>query len=282
MSLANKALLVSLNISVWTARKLDKHESEAVEAKHGTATGVARVHKSLLPGADSLRAIGLYAGTIRTDYYANTLPWANEMQILKADGYLAFTQLMANHKRKWDSLVPAFLAEYPQLYVEARQRLNGLFCMEDYPSPDKVAEKFRMDVAFYPVPDASDWRVSLSDTETEFLRKQIEDKVTDSQGRAMKEAWERIYKVVSKAHRQLSPEGKIFDSVIENARELCAILPALNIADDPHLEAMRQQVERELCDYDADDLRKNKHVRNAVADKMAEIMAKMGPFMGAV
>jgi len=281
MSLANKALLVSLNISLWTARKLDKQESAAVALKHGAIEGAARVNKSLLPGAQSLRDITLLAGTIRTDYYQLTLPWAEELRIIKADGYLGFTQVVARHRTNWDRHVEKFLGEYPELRETARENLNGFYNHDDYPEPHKVAQKFQMDVAFYPVPEANDWRVNLSDAETDFLRQQIEEKVMASQGRAMKEAWDRIFKVVEKAHLRLSnPEGRIYESLVENARELCEILPSLNIADDPNLERMRREVERELCDYHVDDLRKNEGTRLAVADKMKEIMDKMGPFMG--
>jgi hypothetical protein len=283
MSLTNKALLVSLNISVWTARKLSKSESEEVVRRHGAVDGAARVNIALLPGADSLRDIQLLAGTIRTDFYQLTLPWMNEMSIIKTDGYLGFTQVMARHKQKFDGTVSKFMAEYPSLREAAQSRLNGLYNHTDYPQPHKVAEKFKMEVAFFPVPDANDWRVQLSDTETEFLRKQIEDKVMESQGRAMREAWDRIHAVVSKARERLADPKNVFrDSLVENARELCRILPSLNIADDPHLERMRDEVERNLCDYDPDDLRKNEGVRLAVADKMKEIMDRMGPFMGAV
>ena len=282
MSLTNKALLVSLNISVWTARKLNKAESEEVARRNGAVDMSARVNVALLPGAESLREVQLLAGTIRTDYYQMTLPWMDNMQIIKADGYMAFTQVIARRKQEWDSLVTRFLNDYPALRATASAKLNGLYNHDDYPAPHRVAEKFKMEVAFYPVPDANDWRVELSDTETEFLKQQIEDKVMERQGVAMREAWDRIHAVVSKARERLSDPKNVFrDSLVENARELCKILPSLNIADDPRLEQMRNEVERHLCDYDPDDLRKNEGVRLAVADKMADIMARMGPFMGA-
>ena len=281
-SLANKALLVSLNLSQWTARKYDRAESAEVAAKHGAADGVARVNKHLLPGADSLRKIFLLAGTIRTDYYKLTLPWLDGMGILKADGYLGFTQIMSRHKTVWDRYVSSFLADYPLLRAEAQMALNGLYHTDDYPHPDDVAQKFRMDVSFYPVPDAADWRVQLSEEETDKIRRQIEEKVMESQGRAMKEAWGRIYDLVSRAHKQLSnPDTGVRNSLLDNARELCRLLPSLNIADDPNLEHMRNEVERHLCDYDVDDLRRNPSVKADVADKMKDIMARMGPFMGA-
>ena len=282
MSLTNKALLVTLNISQWAARKLDRQESAEIARKHGTVDGAARVNKSLLPMAQSLDAIHKLTGAIRTDYYQLTLPWTEGQGIIKADGYLGFTKIMSEHKRKWDNAVAAFIADYPKLREDAKFLLNGLYKDEDYPEPEVVAQKFKMDVAFFPVPDAGDWRVGLSDAEVERLKAQVTDRVMEAQGRAMKEAWQRVFNVVSRAHERLSNPDNIFrDSLIENARELCRILPSLNIADDPALEKARQDIEYNLCDYEPDDLRKNENLRANVSAKLAEIMAKMGPMFGA-
>jgi hypothetical protein len=189
---------------------------------------------------------------------------------------------MNRHQRAWERLVDKFIGEYPALRDDARARLNGLYCDADYPPTHEVRAKFKFDMAFYPVPDSKDWRVQLSDSETDYLRRQIEDKVMSCQGRAMREAWDRIYKVVSKAQERLADLKNVFrDTLIENARELCEILPTLNIADDPHLESMRDEVERRLCAYDPDDLRNNDHVRLAVADQLKDMMERMAPFMGA-
>lgn len=275
--LANRALLVSLNISQWTARKLDKRESAEVEARNGTVAGAARVTKSLLPMSASLDRIHKMTGNIRTAYYKNTLPWIDGMGIIKTEGYLEFTRMMGALKAEWDDAVADFVLAYPSLYEDAKFLLGSLHKAEDYPDPATIASKFRMDVSFYPVPSAADWRVDIADSAMDKLREQITEKVMESQARAMKEAWQRLYDVVSKAHERLSVPDNIFrDSLIENARELCAVLPTLNIADDPDLERLRRELEGSLCQYDPDDLRKSDFARKHASDKLAEIMSKMG------
>lgn len=275
--LANRALLVSLNISQWAARKLDRRESAEVEARNGATAGAARVNKSLLPMAQSLDHIHKLTGTIRTDYYKNTLPWIDGMGIIKTEGYIAFTRMMGDHKIKWENAVREFIDDYPSLRDDARLLLGSLYKDEDYPEPETVAAKFRMDVSFYPVPSADDWRVDIADSQMDALREQVTAKVMESQGKAMREAWQRLYDVVSKAHERLCIPDNIFrDSLIENARELCTILPTLNIADDPQLEDMRRKLEGSLCQYDPDDLRKDTTLRMSASDQLREIMSKMG------
>jgi hypothetical protein len=276
MTLSNKALLVTLNISQWTARKLDKRESAEVEARNGTAAGAARVNKSLLPMAKSLDDIHKLTGTIRTDYYKLTLPWTEGMGIIKADAYMNFTSVMAGHKTQWEGMVRKFVDQYPDLREDARHLLGSLYRDDDYPEPALIAGKFRMDLSFFPVPDAGDWRVSLGDAEVEELREQVAAKVMESQGRAMQEAWNRIHEVVERAHERLSDPYNIFrDSLIENARELCDLLPTLNIADDPKLERVRKEVKAKLCAHDPQDLREDEALRAEVSAGLDDIMKKM-------
>lgn len=278
--LSSKALLVTLNISQWAARKLDKNESAVVEARNQTCTGAARVNKSLLPMASSLDRIHKLTGAIRTEYYKLTLPWNDGQGIIKADSYLAFAQAMSDHKLEWQQAVDKFVAEYDQLREDSKQLLGDLYREEDYPHQSEVARKFSIDLGFYPVPDAGDWRVSLGDAEIAALREQITEKVQESEGRAMSEAWRRVYEVVEKAQERLSKPDNIFrDSLIDNARELCAILPTLNIIDDPQLETMRREIERSLCGHDPQDLREDDSLRSEVSEELDALMRKMAGYM---
>ena len=107
----------------------------------------------------------------------------------------------------------------------------------------------------------------------------VAEQVQRAEGMATRDCWDRLYKVVSKAAEKLAdPKGIFRDSLVENARELCELLPRLNVMDDPNLEAMRHSVEKALCVHDADDLRKSSIMRNETAAKLASIMDTMGAF----
>jgi hypothetical protein len=68
--------------------------------------------------------------------------------------------------------------------------------------------------------------------------------------------------------------------MLEHARELCDLLPRLNIGDDPNLENMRQEVEGKLASLSTDAIRNDPTVRQGAADDAAAIMDKMRAFMG--
>lgn len=280
--LTNRALLVTLNISQWTARKLDRKESAAVNAKHGTAVDAARVNKSLLPLNTELDRVHKMTSAIRNEYYQLSLPWMEGMQIIKSEGYLTFAQRMADRKREWTQAVDRFLRSYETSVDDAKHLLGTLFNESDYPAVDTIRSKFRMDVGFYPMPAAKDWRVDMADDQMDSLRKRLEMDVTEKVSQAMQAAWQRVHDVVKRIHTQTSnPEGRIYDSLVGSAKDLCAILPSLNISDDPKLEEIRQELESYFATTDAEDIRKHPEVRQEVSDQMADILAKMGGLYGA-
>src|SRR5690606_35105548 len=86
-SLSSRAILVDLDISQWSARKLDKRETDEVLFRNGASRRAARVNKSLLPGAQSLEAVMKKATEIRTWFYERTLPWSGSARILRSDAY---------------------------------------------------------------------------------------------------------------------------------------------------------------------------------------------------
>lgn len=281
-SLADRAILVDLSISQWSARKLDRKQTNDLNARAGARRTVARVNKTLLPGSQSLEAATRKASAIRDWFYARTLPWAGSARILRSEHYLDFTTELNDHIAAWERLVDQFVAEYPVLAMQAKLELNGLYDPDDYPDASEIRRRFRIDVRFAPVPVADDWRVTLSDEAMAALRESVTRDVQRAQQNAMQEAWRRLHECVQHAVDKLSDPKAIFrDSLVDNALELCKVLPSLNIADDPELEARRQELERALCGVTPKDLRKRPDVRKSTADQLNDIVRKMGSFYAA-
>jgi hypothetical protein len=81
------------------------------------------------------------------------------------------------------------------------------------------------------------------------------------------------------AEKLADPKAIFRDSMLENTREICALLPRLNFTDDPNLEAMRQQVEASLLKH-PEALRNDPDLRHDTAVEAKKIMDAMGAFMG--
>jgi hypothetical protein len=280
--LSDRALLVQLNVSQWAARKLDKKATKQVADSNGAAREAGNYNKKLLPMSDSLANIHTMTGDIRREFYANTLPWGLEgTHMLPTANYLAFMTGFRKRRSDWDLVVNKFLTDYPSLQHSARQFLGNLYDPADYPDVSELRHRFKMDLVVMPVP-TNDFRVQLADDELSTIHADIQRRVEESSGLAMKEAWRRLYDHVKlMAERLANTEGRLYESLFDNALELCRILPRLNFADDPHLEAMRQEVEAKLAGHNKDSIKDNPVLRKQVADEAADIMARMGAFMGA-
>lgn len=282
MTIANSALLVSVAISTWSARKMDKTETRAVTAKHGATSSAASVHKNLLPMAMSLERVGKAVTAIRQEFYRRSLPWGDSgARVVHVTGYLDFVAAHNTLKYQWQSAVDDFLADYDQLRQDAKVFLNTLYNDADYPSLAEVKKKFAVDVSVLPIPEQGDFRVNMSDDVLAGLKAQLAKDVEASTAAAMQDAWGRIKDVVERARERLSDPDAVFrDSLVENATQLVAILPTLNIAGDPALDEVRRDLERSLCAVTPDQLRALPHTRKDVAAEMEAIMKKMGGLYG--
>ncbi len=278
MSISNKALIVSLSISQWAGRKTDKTANTTIETTYATDKRVGNYTKKLLPGADELENIQKQASVIRQFYYKNTVPWCTDgSRMLKSTNYLEFASVFGALKAEFDLAVQAFIGQYPALREAAKARLGMLFNDSDYPTTAKLHNLFDCSVQFMPVPDVGDFRVEILDSEKEAFLKTM----ADIEVNAVRDCWERLHDVVSKAVSRLQdPEAHFRDSLIENIKETCALLPKLNITDSAELESMRSTVESTLASVTAQTLRDNLTVRGNVSKQLTDITGAMSAFMG--
>jgi len=280
MNLNDRALLVQLSISQWTARKYDKRVTKQVADNNGTTMSAGRYNKSLLPMNDLLDQVHKKATHIRTKFYANTLPWGIEgTQMLPTANYLNFMTEFRREKSEWQTLVNNFVDNYDQLKADAQRILGAIYDPADYPLYGEIRSKFHMDMAVFPVP-STDFRVSISSDELTRIQQDVERRVADAQSKAMQEVWKRLYDRVKHMAEKLADPKAIFrDSMIENAREICALLPRLNVTDDPNLESLRQEVEMGISNHHPDALRNDPDLRRDTAEQAKAIMDKMSVFM---
>jgi hypothetical protein len=275
---ADNALLVSLNISKPTFRKQDKKVSKEVATSHGVKASAGNYNKALLEGAVELEAVNTATGNVRTFFYKNTLPWALDgAAILPTANYFDFTTEMRRLKSEWQTSVNNFLLAYDSLKQQAKLDLNTLYDDRDYPAnPDKL---FKFEITYLPVPQVSDFRIQLASEE---LAK-FEGMIKSTEQEAVKEVWSKLYEVVEKAAERLRDPKAIFrDTLVDNAIEICALLPKLNFSNDANLEAMRLEVEQVLASKQPETLRGLPSVRKQTVENLDDIMSRMGAFMGAV
>lgn len=281
--LSEKAMLVKLSISKWSARKLDKKVTREVADKYGTDQDRGRYNKVLL-AKTALEKITQAESKGRTFHYAQTLPWKDDgWRILPSANYFNYTEEMRRLRAEFDDAVREFLDSYPSLVEEARWQLNGLFNPEDYPSIFKMANKFCFEVEVNPMPTAADFRVDLQADEVARIQKEIEARANKGAQVAMQDLWNRLHGAVSSMAERLSDPDKIFrDSLVTNLVDLVDLLPRLNLTGDANLAKMAEDARVKLTAYDPQTLRDHKQARAHTAQAANDILAAMAGYCEAV
>ena len=274
-NLISRAMLASLRISSWSARKYDRKITAETNEAHGASSDAGRYNKMLLPGdASSYKALTSHIAGVRVLHYAQTLAWSDDgWRLLPVANYQRYTDKLREAKHTYDSLLADFLADYPQLQQAARIKLNGMYRDEDYPSD--VAGKYDFAIEYSPVPSGGDFRVELSQAEIDVIATRTESRVKSAFEDAHRDAVKRLYDCVSRIHERLAqPEAIFRDSLINNATELCDVLTRLNISGDVNLEALRKQTDS-LATVSPDTLRNDAVTRIQTANDAQGILNTM-------
>lgn len=281
-NLNERAVLVSLAVSMWTGRKFDRSVTEQVAQAHGCKGDAGRYNKLLVAKGD-LEAVTQVVSRARVFYYKMTLPWKDEgFRILPSTSIMEVMEKLSGFQSEFSQAVVSFLRNYPLVREEARLRLNEMFKQEDYPSEVELGRKFRMDPSIQPVPDRGDFRLmTLTPEQNVAFKRDLQRRVSEAEAVAVQDVWNRLYDVVKRVKSTLTKSNpRVYDTLIGNVMELVDILPALNITDDPELEALRIEAKRELGTYTASELRSDEHTRKEAANAAGDILTKMSGYMG--
>ncbi len=257
-NLTEKAMLVRPAINVWSGRKFDKKVTREVLDHHNASTDAGRWNKSLIARA-ALADVTRAANQARTHHYDHTLSWEDwGARILPAAAYFEYMDEQRDFKTAFDAAADAFERNYVQYVNDAKAALNGMFDPNDYPAVADIRARFAFETIVSPLPDQADFRVSLNASEVQRIQADIESRTRNILHDATDECWKRLHKSVEHMTERLSDmDHRFHDTLVGNLRELVDLLPKLNIADDPELERMRQDVAAKLCRNDPSVLRPN-------------------------
>jgi len=276
------AMLVEVNASVWTARKLDRATTdEVITRKHAASKGAARVNKHLLAGRPELEVIIAHVGSVRGYVYENTLPWSDSgLRLLPVVNFKAFNERMKVDEDAYWKLCQTFVDVYPTLITAQALQLGDMFKREDFPSPDSILHKFGFQVNYMPVPTAGDFRVDIGNDAQAELKAQLVKLADDRIKSAMDDIKGKLKAHLVHMSGRLAvdivdnvPKVRGFhDSLVEYGFDLCDMVKSLNLTQDVELENARAALERCLANITT---RTNKRGRElSVADTLREDMGK--------
>lgn len=270
-TIGSSAVQVTVNFSQSAFRKLDRKESEKVTTANGAIKKAASVHKSLLPQCKELTAIHLFVGRSRTAHYSMTLPWCDKgPRLLPTANLAAFHTHITGIQDEFDALCEAFYAVYPWEVTEAEAARggagtlthdsNGHFDASLYPPLEEVRKKFKMSIAYMPVPERGGFITDLQADASAMVNEHYDEFYRSATSSAMDEVWKKLYVPLQNMSERLDyptrkENTKFRDTLVSNVMDIVSLLKVFNITNDPHLEACRVKLEEALYGVTPDALR---------------------------
>lgn len=274
-SISNSAMLVELNISTWTGRKLDRGVSAEIDAQKNTTTRAGNYNKKLFADEPIFDAIGKFAGMARTYHYHATMPWSDSgLRLLTTKMFFDYQKQITEYQHKFDELVEDFINQYDKLILKTQMKLGSLFNQDDYPTAESLADKFRFSAKFTPVPDVGDWRVDVGHDAQQLLMESYASSYSSNLEQAYKDVWERTHEALVNLSAKLAGENKqIFrDSLVSNAREMVGLLDKFNVTNDPKMKQAKAKLENVLFCVTPDALREDDEFRLDTKQKVDDLL----------
>lgn len=274
-SISSSAMLVELNISTWTGRKLDKQVSAEIDTQKQTTTRAGNYNKKLFADEPAFDAIGKFAGNARTFHYHATMPWSDSgLRLLTTAMYFDYHKVISQMEMDFDGLVQEFLNNYQDMVLRAQHKLGTMFNVHDYPDPDSLRDKFRFSVKFSPVPDVGDWRVDIGNDARETLQLSYQQAYQANLEQAYQDVWTRTHEALTNMSAKLGGEQKqIFrDTLVTNVKEMIDLLDKFNITGDTKMKQAKAKIESALLGVTPDALREDDYLRLDTKSKVDDLL----------
>jgi hypothetical protein len=286
-----------LYLPIWNATAKDKAAAKEVKKSKGiTAEGeFIRVIVDLLPECKELESLNSFRRQIRNEFYLLTAPWREKRgrRVGLIGAHFAMDEWWAQVLDTDDKLLDALCAAYGSAVQEAQFKLQGAFDASKYPSVAEVRSKFGKNLDWNPLQNvANDIRViTQSDPEWDGLREEMAAKFEAEMHAAIDGAVKDLVggllpplkNMVSQLDRYHKGEAKkIYDTLVDNVRDMAARVRRLNMRDDPQLEAFAIEAEKLVEGITADDLKESEGLQVEKARAAEDLVARMEAVYGSV
>ncbi len=244
-----RAVLVSLNISIWDARTKDTALGhELAQAKNADDTCV-RVWKSLLPGCETLGKLVSLRTQARRFHYENTFAWQHRgVGMLPVKNITPYTTREQELRERFYGLRPTLKEEYESIQDKVRAKLGDAYKATDYPPSNTVIERCTFDIVISPMPEGGvALPEELSDEERRRIERSARESLEAAHLDARKDLRKRLYDVVADMEDKLGKPKDLRLASIKHMESMLALLGRRNVDEDEEFEKLRKDAEDRLA-----------------------------------
>ena len=286
ISLATSALVVCVDVNVWTATKQDRAISNEVTTSKKASADAGKFTKNLLSDSPEHKSLLNYRQTVYNWLQRSTYDWAGSMRLLPTINLEKFKKEYAQHERDFGALLEKFITAYPQIISDAAFKQGDMFNRSEYPEPEVVRSKFRMRLHVSQVPQ-SDFRSAVSEALAEDLKNHYERQTQEIINSVMDDAADRLVEIASRlsnACTEATPDDdgkvrrkKIYDSTVTQAKEICETIKNFNLTGNKALSQAVVDLSFALEGISTEDLRESSYTRSVVKENVDDMLSKFKP-----
>ena len=286
ISLATSALVVCVDVNVWTATKQDRAISNEVTTSKKASADAGKFTKNLLSDSPEHKSLLNYRQTVYNWLQRSTYDWAGSMRLLPTINLEKFKKEYAQHERDFGALLEKFITAYPQIISDAAFKQGDMFNRSEYPEPEVVRSKFRMRLHVSQVPQ-SDFRSAVSEALAEDLKNHYERQTQEIINSVMDDAADRLVEIASRlsnACTEATPDDdgkvrrkKIYDSTVTQAKEICETIKNFNLTGNKALSQAVIDLSFALEGISTEDLRESSYTRSVVKENVDDMLSKFKP-----
>jgi hypothetical protein len=289
ISLASSAVLVSLDVNVWSATKQDRVISNEVTSSKNADKSAGRYVKNLLADHAKHKALVNYRQTIYNWIKRRTYRWNNSQDLLPSVDLTRFKTEFQEHEVSFYTLLDDFCNQYDSIVSDMAFKQGTMFDRSDYPTKEEVRAKFGIKLFVSEVP-MSDFRCGIAQDIADDLfasyTKQAEEIISSverEQADRFIEVMQSISHCCGVDETQSNGEvktkkRKIYDTTIQKAKEMCETFKGFNLTNSLELEQARASLEKALNGVTAEDIRDSDAIRHAVKEDVDSILGKFSSF----
>lgn len=276
----SRAMLVSLSTSVFNPTRLDRTATNEVIVNKNASKDAGDFKRRIIP-KDVIDPVMKAANAAYLRHKTLTSPWEDGgtrlLSILMFDKYV---DEINGERRMFEKEVDKFLKAYESIRANAPVRMGALYDPRDYPPIEVVREKFGIRTQWLPLPNGNDFRVHLQDDQIAELAESVNERVDQAVKAAREDLYERLQDRLSRVSERLSKPDNIFrDSLIDNLKELCALVPKMCLTPDATLQQAIDRATLEITTFDPQDLRDDEGKRARAKAAADSILRSMGGFI---
>jgi len=279
--IANSAVLVRLNISVWGASKRNKDlENEVARGKNADPKAM-RMYDNLMVGSTGHKDVQKHAANVRLWHTNMTLPWDERgYRLCPTSLFLDYKSQHNLKKAAFDSMLDTFRVKYFSYRETARQYRGDMFNENDYPPVEEVMSKFAWNFVVAPVPESGHLCIDLPEQEMQELRQSCDEEVERKVAEAAKENEKRLLKELQGISAKCTDTGdddeddkkRWHDTFVTNPIDLCRMLKHMNLSNDLKVEEARQRLEDVMAGKTKEMFKDSPTIRQEVKDEVDSII----------